>query len=127
MKDIKNPKEFLKSNLKKIFLEIEGIEISYEFRLSSSTHLVEVKPKSIYDSKAYIDKEIELEERFYENFPNEDLMFINENSLTQLMSPEFSFKFKVRYDLFNLFTPMKVSNFQEGRQLPENNNLALAA
>lgn len=48
-------KEFLKSNLKKLFLELDNIEIVYEFCLASNTHIVEVKPNSVFaDCKKYM-------------------------------------------------------------------------
>lgn len=123
-----NSKEFLKSNLKKIFLELDNIEVSYEFRLASNTHIVEVKPNSVYtDCKKYIIKEIELEEAFNERFPNEELLFITENSLTQIHSPEFVFNLKLKYDLTNIITPIFVTNSHSRNVVTGVTSYALAA
>ncbi|HZW78532.1 MAG TPA: hypothetical protein VFF21_09540 [Flavobacteriaceae bacterium] len=126
MKEFSNSKEFLRAHLNQIFLETDGITISYEFRSSSNTHLVEVKPKDIYNSEAYMDKEMELEDKFREFFPDEELMFINETSLTQIKSPEFCFQFKFDYELSMIITPMKMKNQSMTREAKEN-NFALAA
>lgn len=121
-------KEFLKSRLKKIFLELDNIEVAYEFRLASNTHIVEVKPNSVYtDCKKYINKEIELEEAFNERFPNEELLFITENSLTQIKSPEFVFKLKLKYDLASLITPIFLTNSQSQNAVTGQASYALAA
>lgn len=123
-----NSKQFLKSSLKRIFLELDNIEIAYEFRLSSNTHIVEVKPNSVYtDCHKYIDKEIELEDAFSKKFPEEELLFITENSLTQIKSPEFVFKFKMKYDLSSLFTPISFKNSQAQNTLISDFSYALAA
>lgn len=123
-----NSKVFLKSSLKRIFLELDNIEVAYEFRLSSNTHIVEVKPNSVYtDCKKYINKEIELEEAFNKNFPNEELLFITENSLTQIKTPEFIFKLKLKYDLASLITPIFLTNSQSKNAITGKPSYALAA
>lgn len=94
---MKNSTLFLKSNLKKLFLELENAEISYEYRDSSNIHIVEVKPSSIFKtSEEYIYKEIEMENSFYDNFPNETVLFISEDSLTQIKSPDLVLKSRLK-------------------------------
>ena len=83
-------KDFLHQKLKKISLEIEDIEIAYEYRVTTQTHIIEVKPNSIFEySKEYINKEIDLKKEFSNQFPEEELLFISEDSLTEIKSPEF--------------------------------------
>ncbi len=127
---MKDSKAFLKTNLKKLFLEIENVEISYEYRVSSNTHIVEVKPNSIYRTcEKYISMEIKLENSFYENFPNETILFITADSLTQIKSPDLVLKFKMKYDLSNLYTPVLLTSLLKKNQLATagENNYALAA
>lgn len=127
---MKEAKAFLISNLKKIFLELENVEISYEFRASTSTHIVEVKPDSIYKTcEKYINREIELENSFYKFFPNETLLFISEDSLTQIKSPELVLKYKMSYKISNLITPVLLDSILSKNQLSKagQNNYALAA
>lgn len=127
---MKEAKAFLKSNLKKIFLELENVEISYEHRASTSTHIVEVKPNSVYKTcEKYINREIELENSFYEIFPNETLLFISEESLTKIKSPELVLKYKMSYNISNLITPVLLDSILSKNQLSKagENNYALAA
>jgi len=123
-------KEFLKSTLKKMFLDLENIEISYEYRLSSNTHIIEVKPDSIYRTcENYISREMELESIFYDKFPKETILFITEDSLTQIKSPDLALKFKMKYDVSSLYTPVLLKSFLAKNQLSSagDNNYALAA
>lgn len=127
---MKEANTFLKSNLKKIFLELENVEISYEYRVLTNTHIVEVKPNSIYKNcEIYIAREIELEKSFYDNFPLETLLFITEDSLTQIKSPDLVLKFKMNYSLSNVYTPISLGSLLAKNQLATagENNYALAA
>ena len=94
-----NSIELLKSELQELFSLIDGIEIRYEFKKSTFTHIVEVKPLDLFNSNSlYIEKEIELEEKFSELFPNEDLVFVSENSLSKIEEADLTLvSFKVAY------------------------------
>lgn len=121
---------FLKSKLKNLFLELENVEIAYEYRVSSDTHIVEVKPNSIYRTcTKYIEREMALETSFYENFPSESILFVSEESLTQIKAPDLVLKFKMKYDISNLYTPILLSTLLAKNQLATagENNYALAA
>ena len=110
-----NAKEFLRKKLEKISLEIEDVEIAYEYRVTTQTHIIEIKPNSVFEhSKEYIDKEIDLENEFSDQFPGEELLFISEDSLTEIESPEFVLKpkFKFNYVLSNIIAPKIESNFK---------------
>lgn len=92
-------KDFLKTKLKTIFLTLDDIEIAYEYRVSTATHIVEVKPIELFYSDKYVDMEITLEEEFREKFPNEELLFITENSLTEIRNPDFVYSVKLNFTL----------------------------
>lgn len=92
-------KDFLKTKLKTIFLALDDIEIAYEYRVSTATHIVEVKPIELFYSDKYVDMEITLEEEFREKFPNEELLFITENSLTEIRNPDFVYSVKLNFTL----------------------------
>ena len=82
-------KAFLHKKLKKISLEIEDIEIAYEYRVTTQAHIIEVKPNHIFEnSKRFIDMEIDLKKDFSNQFPGEDILFISEDSLTEIKTPE---------------------------------------
>ena len=68
-----------------------------------------------------------MEEAFNEKFPNEELLFITENSLTQIKSPEFIFRLKLKYDLASLITPIFLTNSQSKNAVTGQPSYALAA
>src|SRR5690625_5020299 len=92
-------KDFLKTKLKTIFLTLDDIERAYEYRVSTATHIVEVKPIELFYSDKYVHMEITLEEEFREKFPNEELLFITENSLTEIRNPDFVYSVKLNFTL----------------------------
>lgn len=127
---MKEASAFLISGLRKIFLKLDNVEISYEFRDCSQTHIIEVKPNSIYKTcEKYITEEIELEDSFYENFPNETMLFITEDSLTKIKSPDLVLKYKLAYNNANTYTPILLSSLLSKGQISNagENNYALAA
>lgn len=107
-------KDFLKTRLKSIFLELDNIEIAYEYRVSTATHIVEVKPTEMFYSDKYVDMEISLEEEFGQKFPNEELLFITEDSLTEIRNPDFVYSLKLEFiltdSLENVFNSALLSN-----------------
>lgn len=87
---------------------MDDVKIAYEYRNASNTHIVEVKPQSVFkDSKKYIDMELELEKDFSQQFPDQELLFISKDSLTEIKSPEIvlNTKFQLDYQFSNLRTP----------------------
>ncbi len=125
-----NSIELLKSELQELFSLIDGIEIRYEFKKSTFTHIVEVKPLDLFSSNnLYIEKEIELEEKFSELFPNEDLVFVSENSLSKIEEADLtlvSFKVAYKQEKQMFYT---IDEFINDFQIDEEgeNNYALAA
>ena len=86
-------KKFLKEELNKLFSLIEGITIRYEYSEILKTHIVEILPVEIFkENKEYIDWEIEVDDRFSEYFDGEELMFISDDSLTKIETPEMVLK-----------------------------------
>jgi hypothetical protein len=81
-----NSKEFIIKELNSIFDLFGNIEIRYEIKDISLTHVVEITPIELFKSKQYIDLEIELEKKFSELF-TEEIMFITSNSLTEISDP----------------------------------------
>jgi hypothetical protein len=93
-----NSTDLIKDELQLLFSLIEGIEIRYEFKKSISTHFIEVKPLDLFNSNdLYIEKEIELEDKFSKLFPNEDLVFISQDSLSKIDNPDLILPYKISY------------------------------
>jgi hypothetical protein len=85
-------KDFLIENLNRISVLFPEVNIRYEYRSSTNSHIIEVIPLSVFkNNDNYIIAEINLEESFEEQFPNEDLVFISEDSLTTINNAEFAF------------------------------------
>nr|AOE10631.1 hypothetical protein [uncultured bacterium] len=124
-----NSVNLITRELRSISKYIEGIEIRYEFDKVNLIHLVEVKPLDLFENNtAYLDKEIEIEDKFFKLFPKENLVFISEDSLCKINNPDLELPLKIKYEneikpsfhfdeLFNL-------NIIE---VEETNNYALAA
>ncbi len=85
-------KTFLQSELEKIYSTINNIFIKYEYRTNISTHIIEITPISIFkQNKDYIDLEIELEETFHDLFPKEEILFVTDDSLITVDTPDFEY------------------------------------
>jgi hypothetical protein len=87
---MKNAKEFIISELSKMYKSIDNLELRYQNIENEGLHMVEIMPQSIFDSnKDYINLEMDLKDLFIDTFPLEELMFISQNSLTKIDSPDF--------------------------------------
>jgi hypothetical protein len=79
---------FLKEGLKELYHSLSYLEIKYEYRISISTHIIEVKPVHCYEKdNLYIQQQIALEDKFSELFPYEEILFMSENVLIQIDEP----------------------------------------
>ena len=110
---------------------IEGIEIRYEFDKLNLIHLVEVKPLNLFENNSiYLEREIQLEDKFFELFPKENLVFISEDSLSKIENPDLVLPLKIKYES-QLSTSLKFNGlfgmFDLDSKIEENNNYALAA
>lgn len=88
------PTEFLERKLNKIFVQFTDIKIRYEYRANTCSHLIEVTPLAFFkENEKYILLEDELEEEFETLYPNENIVFISEDSLTEIRTPNFELGF----------------------------------
>ncbi|MGM0532517.1 MAG: hypothetical protein ACQER7_14315 [Bacteroidota bacterium] len=84
--------EFLTIKLEQLALKFEEIQIRYEYRENTQSHLVEVIPSAFFSNdEDYLREEAILEEKFENQFPNENIVFISEGSLTEIKEPNFIF------------------------------------
>lgn len=81
--------DFIIKELKSLHNKFTNSNIRYEFCKSSNTHLVEVTPFEFYNSETYMKAELDFEDLFLDNFHNEDLVFISEQSLSKISNPIF--------------------------------------
>jgi len=80
--------DFLVKELKKIYSSLSYLEIRYEFRNNIKTHLIEVKPIHCFEKdRNYIFSQIDLEGRFEQLFPLEEILFMTDNVLIKIENP----------------------------------------
>ena len=81
--------EFIINNLKDLHKKFVQSNIRYEFLPNLKSHLIEITPKEFYDCDDYINEELIFEEKFQENFKNEDIVFVTSDSLNKINCPIF--------------------------------------
>ncbi len=80
--------DFVIERLESLYSTIENINIRYEYRQTTSTHIIEITPKDIFDSNEdYIIYEEKIEGEFKTAFFDENILFISSESLTEIKDP----------------------------------------
>ncbi len=122
-------KEFLIKKLKELASKFEDIKIRYEYHQSTYSHLIEVIPLSIFENdKAYMLAEEKLENDFENLFPDEDIVFISEDSLTEIKNPELLLGYEeVIFNNTVTVPEFMVEGFTEEIDFSDFTNYALAA
>jgi len=102
-------KEFLIDNLNWLSESFPEINIRYEIR--NNNHIIEIVPVSIFENdENYLKAELLLEKQFEQLFPDEEIIFISEDSLTQIKNAEYEFgKDKMSFDV-GIMEPVIISN-----------------
>lgn len=124
--------DFIIKELKSLHNKFTNSNIRYEFCKFSNTHLVEVTPFEFYNSEIYMEAELDFEDLFLDNFPNEDLVFISEQSLSKISNPIFEiFSEKTGFFRTDFIVYPSLSTFvdicEDDYHLMGENNYALAA
>ncbi len=89
-----NTKEFIYNRLDKLSKVFPEVQFSYEHRALPNTHVIEVLPLAFFENNAaYLDAEFLLESEFHQLFPEEEILFVSEESLIQVEEPECVFGF----------------------------------
>lgn len=82
-------KEFLITRLNELYAKFGDIKVQYEFRANTNSHLIEVIPLSFFENnEEYMNHEMEIEEEFESLFPDQNIVFISEGSLSEIHNPE---------------------------------------
>lgn len=85
-----NSKSYLKEKLVEIQNRFKELSIRYQFEEESLMHIVEVLPlDSFKENNEYINMESDLTFDFDNLFYPESVMFISEDSLTKITTPEY--------------------------------------
>ena len=90
-----NSKDFIKHNLSKIWNSFPEVQFRYEFKTHTNTHVIEVTPVSFFEeNEEYLDLESDFEYKFEQMFPEEEILFISEGSLTKYEMQSFKLGYK---------------------------------
>jgi len=86
-------KEYLKTRLNEISNVFPELIFRYQFNENTETHIIEVKPLETYQTNdEYIKYEADLMFDFENEFFPETILFVSEDSLTQITEPEFTIR-----------------------------------
>ena len=87
-----NPKDFIKARLNELRNIFPELSFKYKFNPNTSTHIVDVRPLDYYmENPDYIKYEADFGFEFDNRFYPETILFVSEDSLTQISNPEFVF------------------------------------
>ncbi len=120
-----NSTEFLKDKLKKLYDTFSNIKIRYEYKLNTCSHLIEILPLSFFENnEEYVILEAEIEAEFETIFPDENIIFISEDSLSEIENPEFKLGYDIKFcnEVFSI--DLVVEGFSD---FVDYNNFAIAA
>lgn len=82
--------EYIIKELNNLFRKFTTVQIRYEFNEEVNTHLIEITPLEVYNSKEFILEEIKISENFENTFGyNQDILFISEESLNKIENPTY--------------------------------------
>jgi hypothetical protein len=122
-------REFIEKNLRSLALKFDEAKIRYEYRESTQSHIIEVVPLNFYEkNESYMEEEDRIEDEFEELFPTENIIFISEESLTEINKPDYELGYDdLIFEYENLSIKFEFFGFSEEVEPVDVDNLALAA
>jgi len=80
-----NPSEFINKKIEYLKFKFKDIEIKYQYKITTDTHIIKISPLSLYENNIeYVMEEEDIENEFNKLYPSEELLFISEDSLTKI-------------------------------------------
>lgn len=124
-----NAKDFLELKLRNLLSKFEEIKVRYEYRSNTRSHLVEVVPLNFFEeNKEFFIEETKIEDEFEKLFPSENVIFISDNSLTEIKEVQFKLGYNNISFVNNcLSIDFIVKGYIESANYQTINNYALAA
>ena len=124
-----NPKDFVKSRLNELRNIFPELSFKYKFNPNTLTHIVDVRPLDCYkENPDYIKYEADFGFEFDNRFFPETILFVSEDSLTQISNPEFVFNAnQFSEDLQVFLPPLEVNGRWSLTHYEIESPLALAA
>ncbi len=124
-------KEYIINKLTELSTLFTDIRIRYEFRINTNSHLIEVTPLCFYESNQdYLIAESNIEDEFESLFPSENVVFISENSLTEIKEAELEFGIidEITFNNYNINIEFEVKGYSGiVESIKSNEKYALAA
>lgn len=125
-----NSQEFIVDKLRNLSYKYSDLKIRYEFRANTLSHIIEILPVTFFETKLeFIVDEVELEKEFEQAYPIENIVFVSENSLTEIRRVDLELgydgKIYIYSDSLPEFEVVGYSDVIETTMLQ--NNYALAA
>lgn len=79
------PSEFINKKIEYLKFKFKDIEIKYQYKITTNTHVIHISPLSLYENNIeYLFEEEDIENEFIKLYPSEELLFISEDSLTKI-------------------------------------------
>jgi hypothetical protein len=122
-------REFIEKNLQSLASKFDEAKIRYEYREDTHSHIIEVVPLNFYENnESYMEEEARIEDEFEELFPTENIVFISEESLTEIKKPDFELGYDdLIFEYENPSMEFEFFGFSEEVEPVDVDNLALAA
>lgn len=123
-----NSRDYIEKRINDLAFKFSGIRIRCEHREITQSHIIEILPLDFYESNTeYLLEEELIEKEFGALFPDENILFVSEGSLTELARVDFEAGFKeVFFDNNASSTFFEVFDFSNEVETSEI-NYALAA
>ena len=87
-----NSKKFILESLNRLSVVFPEVKIRYELNIHSQCHIIEIIPLEVFEgNEDYMKAEAALEIEFEKLFPEEEIIFISEGSLTEITNTEYEF------------------------------------
>jgi hypothetical protein len=123
-----NPKDFIKTRLNESRNIFPELSFRYKFNPNTSTHIVDVRPLDCYKTNDdYIKYEAEFSFEFDNLFYPESILFVSEDSLTQVNNPDLVFNATQFSEVLRTLLPVKINGEGAFTQFASEYHYALAA
>lgn len=126
---MKQEVRYIQDKLHDLFVQINGVKLRYEYREISDTHIIEVLPSEVYNqNEDYLAFETSFENEFQLLFPDQNIMFVSEDSLTEIKKPDIKLGHEVvQVEQIKTITNIKATNVTSSNTINSNNKFFIAA
>ena len=88
-------KDFTEERLRLLASKFIDIQIRYEYRANTRSHLIEIIPLSFFEeNESYFEEEAKIEDEFEQLFPSENIVFISKGSLIAIKKADLELGYK---------------------------------